>query len=556
MVPHPRAASAGRVAARARVVASAGALADGRRHGCAAGAPPPAPPCGTRTPCCYGGSAPALPPSPSRAPRSPTAYNPRGCDHGVLASAVPPAGDQVLTVLHRGAAARAHCCARGRRRRVHRQRGRLGRRRRRTAWGEALGARKGVPRSRTFRSWRGPGGLLATSTPCWTQLLVDGSLVVLRRSNLGIAASTCRTGLIVGDPPPRRSRRACLRAPLTCAERGRGRPGLDVMAGGAFSITNDGPFGTSFIPIINQPQVAILATDIACYALVVTIDGRSSPSSDPASSAQLGPPGCRRAPLLFGPVSGPAGYRGLGRGAQGRTAWPCSRPLSRGPFAARPPLRLAVKAADGFLLVASAHVHAWAAADEAPRWSAGLRGADLVRTDRGGDVTYHGPGQLVVYPILTVPERPAVVRTRQRAPREQVVIDALGSGSGSLGHGRLTGYPGIWIDPDGPQTGQGRRDRRAHRTGAAGAPPEALHGVAALNVDWRASRCSPRKIVPCGIRRPPGDLAGRRQGIRSPARPPVADALVEQGGGPSGRRGGPEGRRRAVSAPAAPGPSR
>ena len=57
------------------------------------------------------------------------------------------------------------------------------------------------------------------------------------------------------------------------AERARGRQlNADDIAGGTFSITNDGPFGTYFtVPIINQPQVAILATDgIARRPVVVT----------------------------------------------------------------------------------------------------------------------------------------------------------------------------------------------------------------------------------------------------------------------------------------------
>ena len=65
---------------------------------------------------------------------------------------------------------------------------------------------------------------------------------------------------------------------------------------------------------------------------------------------------------------------------------------------------------------------------------------------RGGDVTYHGPGQLVGYPILTLPgkgggskpDTVAYVRTV-----EQVVIDALGDLG--LEADRLAGYPGVWV---------------------------------------------------------------------------------------------------------------
>src|SRR5690606_34778064 len=78
-------------------------------------------------------------------------------------------------------------------------------------------------------------------------------------------------------------------------------------------------------------------------------------------------------------------------------------------------------------------------------------GAELVRADRGGDVTYHGPGQLVGYPILHVPgkrgggmsDTVAYVRSV-----EQVVIDALHA-LGLRDVGRLRDYPGVWVEPDG-----------------------------------------------------------------------------------------------------------
>ena len=81
-------------------------------------------------------------------------------------------------------------------------------------------------------------------------------------------------------------------------------------------------------------------------------------------------------------------------------------------------------------------------------------GAEVVDTDRGGDVTYHGPGQLVGYPVMTVAgkrgggmaDTVAYVRSV-----EQLVIEALGD-LGLPGCGRLADYPGVWVDPDSPTT--------------------------------------------------------------------------------------------------------
>jgi lipoic acid synthetase len=114
-------------------------------------------------------------------------------------------------------------------------------------------------------------------------------------------------------------------------------------------------------------------------------------------------------------------------------------------------------------------------------------GADLVDSDRGGDVTYHGPGQLVAYPVLNVPTAPRSVPSHVHAI-EQVVIDTLAE----LGvpAGRLTGYPGVWVDAEGPEP------RKICAIGVRVTRGRSMHGLA-LNVDPDMAWFE--RIVPCGI---------------------------------------------------------
>jgi lipoic acid synthetase len=115
-------------------------------------------------------------------------------------------------------------------------------------------------------------------------------------------------------------------------------------------------------------------------------------------------------------------------------------------------------------------------------------GAELVHVDRGGDVTYHGPGQLVGYPILNVPMGLRAVPAHVHAI-EQLVIDALGD-LGLEGAGRLAGYPGVWVDPEGP------RPRKLCAIGVRIDRGRSMHGFA-LNVDPDLSMFG--HIVPCGL---------------------------------------------------------
>ncbi len=117
-------------------------------------------------------------------------------------------------------------------------------------------------------------------------------------------------------------------------------------------------------------------------------------------------------------------------------------------------------------------------------------GASLVRTDRGGDVTYHGPGQLVVYPILSIAMGSRAIPCYVHNV-EQVVIDTLADlGLDPARLGRLDAFPGVWIDPDGPSP------RKICSVGIRISRGRSMHGLA-LNVnpdmDWFS------RIIPCGI---------------------------------------------------------
>ena len=114
-------------------------------------------------------------------------------------------------------------------------------------------------------------------------------------------------------------------------------------------------------------------------------------------------------------------------------------------------------------------------------------GAELVRTDRGGDVTYHGPGQLVGYPIVGVPSGPGATPAHVAAV-EQMVIDALSDVG--LAAGRLVDHPGVWVEPDGPAP------RKICAIGVRITRGRSMHGFA-LNVDPDLSMFG--HIVPCGI---------------------------------------------------------
>jgi lipoyl synthase len=125
------------------------------------------------------------------------------------------------------------------------------------------------------------------------------------------------------------------------------------------------------------------------------------------------------------------------------------------------------------------------------RCEPGSVGAELIAVDRGGDITYHGPGQLVGYPIVNVGHRFGAAD--HVAGIEQVLIDAL-TDLGLQGAGRLSDYPGVWLDHDGPLP------RKIAAVGVRLAHGRTMHGFA-LNVSTDMDYLR-RHIVPCGI----GDL--------------------------------------------------
>ncbi len=117
-----------------------------------------------------------------------------------------------------------------------------------------------------------------------------------------------------------------------------------------------------------------------------------------------------------------------------------------------------------------------------PRDEYAARGIEVVPTDRGGDVTYHGPGQLVAYPVFSLERRGRDLH-RWLRDLEEVVIQTL-AGYGVAGR-RFPPHTGVWVE-DLKMCAIGIKVRRW----------VSFHGLA-LNCDNELSPFD--LIVPCGI---------------------------------------------------------
>jgi len=114
-------------------------------------------------------------------------------------------------------------------------------------------------------------------------------------------------------------------------------------------------------------------------------------------------------------------------------------------------------------------------------------GVPVIDTDRGGKITWHGPGQLVGYPIIGLAEPLDVVKFVRRLEDSLIAVCA----SLGLSTGRVEGRSGVWVP--------GQAGRPARKVGAIGirvARATTLHGFA-LNCDCDLGAFS--TIVPCGI---------------------------------------------------------
>lgn len=116
-----------------------------------------------------------------------------------------------------------------------------------------------------------------------------------------------------------------------------------------------------------------------------------------------------------------------------------------------------------------------------------LDGTPVIDTDRGGKITWHGPGQLVGYPIIGLTEPLDVVNFVRRLEESLITVCAeLG-----LQAGRVEGRSGVWLPAD-----EVRPARKIAAIGIRVARATTLHGFA-LNCDCDLSAYS--SIIPCGI---------------------------------------------------------
>jgi lipoyl(octanoyl) transferase len=145
-------------------------------------------------------------------------------------------------------------------------------------------------------------------------------------------------------------------------------------------------------------------------------------------------------------------------------------------------------------------------------------GTPVIDTDRGGKITWHGPGQLVGYPIIRLAEPLDVVNYVRRIEESLIkVCTELG-----LHAGRIDGRSGVWVPAS-----DGQPARKVAAIGVRVSRATTLHGFA-LNCDCDLSAFG--QIVPCGITdagvTSMSAELGRRVGVDD-VRPAVAEAVCD-----------------------------
>ncbi|WP_327034561.1 lipoyl(octanoyl) transferase LipB [Micromonospora ureilytica] len=134
------------------------------------------------------------------------------------------------------------------------------------------------------------------------------------------------------------------------------------------------------------------------------------------------------------------------------------------------------------------HPSVYTAGKRTEPWDRPMDGTPVVDVDRGGKITWHGPGQLVGYPILRLPDPVDVVAYVRRT--EELLIDVCAEFG--LTAGRVEGRSGVWVPEDdrGPA-------RKVAAIGIRVARGVTLHGFS-INCDCDLTYFD--RIVPCGIR--------------------------------------------------------
>ena len=113
--------------------------------------------------------------------------------------------------------------------------------------------------------------------------------------------------------------------------------------------------------------------------------------------------------------------------------------------------------------------------------------ATFYKINRGGDITYHGPGQIVGYPILDLDNFFTDIHLYLRTLEEAIILPLAEYG---IEAGRYPGYTGVWLDPDND------RARKICAMGVRASRWVTMHGFA-FNVNADLNYFG--NIVPCGI---------------------------------------------------------